>query len=331
MPDKPEIIPAGTVAVRESFDSEEVLAGTDLSTGVDFKTQLEAAMILADRKPRRIDVFRLRMLEDCKDPTFAEQALYHKPVGKKLNPVTDKWEEQVAVNFSVRFIEAALQAFGNFRVFEWLTYEDDKRARIHVAVIDVEQNNGYGTDRMIEKLVERKKPQGRTIRGQRPNTYGDMVYLVDATADEFRNLYGAERSKLRRDNGQRILPFHILSQCREQIEKTVKDENAKHPETMRDRLRDAFYSVGVSPQQLEDYLGHPLQQLNDAEMIALRVIFTGIKEGESTWSDIERLKAEPAEGESQQEAEPQKKPGKLKDRLMKKSEQQTLDPGPVES
>jgi hypothetical protein len=329
MPDKPEIIPGGTVAVRESFDAKEVLAGTDLSTGVGFKTQLEAAMVLADRKPRRIDVFRLRMLEDCKDPTFAEAALYHKPVGKKKNPVTDKWEDQFAVNFSVRFIEAALQAFGNFRVFEWLTYEDDKRARIHVAVIDVEQNNGYGTDRMVDKVVERKNPQGRTIRGQRPNSYGDMVYLVDATADEFRNLYGAERSKLRRDNGQRILPFHILAQCRDQIDQTVNDQNAKHPETVRDKLRDAFYSVGVSPQKLEDYLGHPLQQLNDAEMIALRAIYSGIKEGESTWADIERLKAEPAEGEGDQPG-PQKKPGKLKDKLMK-PEQQPLDPGPVGS
>jgi hypothetical protein len=329
MPDKPEIIPAGTVAVRESFDVKEVMSGTDLSTGVGFKTQLEAAMVLADRKPRRIDVFRLRMLEDCKDPIFAEAALYNKPVGKKKNPVTGTWEEQFAVNFSVRFIEAALQAFGNFRVFEWLTYEDDKRARIHVAVIDVEQNNGYGTDRMVEKVVERKNPQGRTIRGQRPNSFGDMVYLVDATADEFRNLYGAERSKLRRDNGQRILPFHILAQCREQIDKTVKDEHAKHPETVRDKLRDAFYSVGVSPQQLEDYLGHPLGQLNDAEMIALRAIYSGIKEGESTWADIERLKAEPAEGESGETPDPQKKPGKLKDRLMKG--EKPVDPGPVGS
>src|SRR5262245_27129293 len=99
MSDKPEIIPAGTVAVRESFDAKEVMAGTDLSAGVDFKTQLEAAMILAARKPRRIDTFRLRMLEDCKDPTFAELALYHKAVGKKKNPVTGEWEEQFAVNF----------------------------------------------------------------------------------------------------------------------------------------------------------------------------------------------------------------------------------------
>jgi hypothetical protein len=314
-----EIVPAGTSVVREAFDAREIAIGTELAAGVDFESQLKAAMILAARKPRRVDVFRLRMLEDCKDLTFAAAALYQKPVGKKKDPKTGEWVQEYAINFSVRFIEAALRAFGNTRVFEWVTYEDAQRAKIHVLVMDVEDNNGYGTDRVIEKVVERRQPQGRTVRGQRPNSFGDTVFLVDATADEFRNLWGAERSKLRRDNAQRLLPFHILAQCRAQIEKTVADHSIKHPDEARNQVLDAFYALGITPEEIEQYMDKPVKGMLEPDLKELRAIYTGLKEGEYTWAELVRMKAEPAEQAAGAAIE---KPSKLKDHILAKHEKQ---------
>jgi hypothetical protein len=319
-----EIVPAGTSVVRESFNAKEVMAEAAAPVGIGFREQLEAAMILAQRRPRSLDKFRLRLLDYCKDPTFAAAALYRKPVGKGRDPKSGEMVEQYAINFSVRFIEAALQVFTNTRVWEWIAEETLQRAKIHVLVVDVEDNNGYGTDRYIEKLVERKQPGKRAVHGWRQNTYGDSVALVDATADEFRNLWGAERSKLRRDNGQRLLPFHILADCRAQIEATLKDQHAKNPDADRYAVLGAFHSLGIEPDELEGYMDKKVQQFLAAELDELRGLYTGLKEGEYTWNDLVRLKREPAEGEKGAPAEPP--PSKLKDRILSKHapQQQTL-------
>jgi hypothetical protein len=311
-----EVVPAGTSVVREGFNAKEIMSGTDLATGVDFKTQLEAAMILAKHKPRSLDKFRLRMLDYCKDPAAAAGALYRKPVGKAPDAKTGQMVEQYAVNFSVRFDEAALQAFGNTRVWEWITYEDSERARIHVLVIDVEDNNGYGTDRMIEKVVERKNPGKRPVRRWRANSFGDQVALVDATADEFRNLWGAERSKLRRDNAQRLLPYNILAECRAQIEATLKDQHAQNPAAARNKIVDAFHTLGITPEELTDYLGKKPEQFLESDLAQLREIYTGLRDGEFTWAALIRLKEDPAEGEGK--APP--KSTKLKDQIIERHE-----------
>src|SRR5262249_17904142 len=149
--------------------------------------------------------------------------------------------------------------------------------------------------------------------GQRPNSYGDMVFLVDATADEFRNLYGAERSKLRRDNGQRLLPFHILAELREQIDKTLADETAQHPDPARNRVSDAFKAMGIGPDMLAAYLDKPTEQIAPNDINALRAIYVALKDGETTWNELMRLKTEPAEGESEPDKQ---RRSKVKDALL---------------
>jgi hypothetical protein len=307
-----EVVPAGTSIVRESFSAKELVQESAAPIGIGFKDQLEAAMVLAQHKPRSLDKFRRRLLDYCADPTFAHDALYKKPVGKAPDPKTGKLVDQFAINFSVRFIESALQVFGNTRVWEWIAEESAQRAKIHVLVVDVEDNNGYGTDRNIEKVVERKNPGQRAIRGWRQNSYGDKVALVDATNDEFRNLWGSERSKLRRDNGQRLLPFHILAQCRAQIEATMTNEHAKNPAAVRDAVLDAFHTLGIEAAELEAYTDKKIPQLLPDEMEGLRKIYIALKDGEYSWNDLLKLKEAPAEGD---EAKPAKA-SKLKDRII---------------
>jgi hypothetical protein len=323
----------GTVTVRQDL-TEEITVGADLApsaAAAAAKAEIEARIIAARKWRRDVDQFREGILKDCRRPKFADIALYEKPVGKKQNPQTGEWEQAFAVNFSVRFIEDALQHWTNIHVTARIGYEDSDRALLTVQVIDVERNVGYSTDAMLEKIVERRSiPKSRQHRGMRENSYGDMVYLVSATKDEFRNVIGAERSKLLRDNGQRLLPRDILDEAREAIEKTLADETAKDPDSAKKKILDRFsQALGISATMLKEYLDRPLETLTPKDLQDLGVLFNGLKEGDFTWADVMRTKNEPAEGEGgKPSAEAPRQ--KLRDKVMaqaKPPEQQTPTPG----
>ena len=320
MPENNQVIKGGnTVTVRQDL-AEEVSVGHEiapLAAAAAAKAEIEARIVAARKWPRNIDQFRLDILQDCKRPRFAEIALYNKPVGRKKNAETGRWEEAFATDFSVRFIESALQHFGNYHVVSRIEYETAEQSKLMVSVIDVQKNSGYSTESMIDKLVERKEVKaGRKTRGMRENSYGDVVYLVEATKDETRNLVGAERSKLIRDNGKRLLPRDVLDECREMIDATLADENAKDPSSAKKKVLDRFAVLGISAIMLVDYLGRPIETLTPKDLADLAPMYNGLKEGEFSWADVMRQKDAPAEGDQQ----PQAKPPSLKDRVMTKQE-----------
>ena len=293
----------GTVTVRQDL-AEEVSVTRDLSptaAAAAAKAEIEAGIIAARKWPRDEDVFREKTLKTCRRPGFANTALYHKPVGRKKN-AQGQWEEVFAIDWSIGSIQTMLQHFGNVRIMARITYEDADKALLTVQVLDLERNIGYSTDAMLDKLIERKEVKaGRKARGMRENSYGDVVYLVEATKDEFRNIIGAERSKLIRDNGKRLLPRDILDEARSEIDKTVANENAKDPDSAKKKVLDRFASIGISAALLKEYLGRPLETLTGKDLTDLGALFNGLKEGDFTWGDVMRMKSESAEGSSEKE------------------------------
>jgi hypothetical protein len=304
-----------TVTVRQDL-AEEISTGYEVAptaAAAAAKAEIEARIVAARRWPRDIDQFREEILKDCRRPRFAEIALYNKPVGKKRNPDTGRYEEAFATDVSIRFIESALQHFGNIHVVSRIEFETENHSKLVVGVIDVQRNTGYSTDAMLEKVVERKEiKQGRKALGRRENSYGDIVYLVVATKDEFRNVVGTERSKLIRDNGKRLLPRDILDECREQIDKTLADENAKDPDAAKKKVLDRFAGLGISATMLKEYLGRPLETLTAKDVAELAPLHNGLKEGDFTWADVMHSKNEAAEGEKPNEDQ---KPSKLSERM----------------
>jgi hypothetical protein len=325
---KEETIPAQTagssVTVRDTVLANEVSVSGDMAptaAAAAAKAEIEASYVVALRNQRDIDTFRLRILKDCRRPGFADTALYHRPVGREKDPATGQWRDAFAVNFSIRFIESALMAWRNVHTTARITYEDGERALLTVKVLDLETNVAYSTDATIDKLIERKEvKKGRTARGVRENSYGDMVYLLEATKDEFRNLMGAERSKLIRDNGQRLLPRDVLDEARAAIDATVADQSAKDPDSAKKKILDKFGSLGITPAMLKDYLdGQSLESLTLDALQHLGAIYNGLKEGQYTWPDLLRVKDEPAEGDTAKGLEPAKRT-RLRDKILDKPE-----------
>lgn len=240
------------------------------------RAAIEARYVMALRSPREINTARLRILDACKRPRFAEAAEYSKPVGDKK-----------VKGPSIRLVEEALRAWGNVEIQTLVVFDDDTRRIVRVSVVDLETNVPYATDVPLMKTVERRRTKpGDKVLDKRTNSQGETTYTIVADEDTFLVKQNAHISKAIRNNGLRILPSDIIEEAIDQARATVRRKDAEDPKAAAKRVFDAFWELGVSPEQIVDFLGHPLETINPTEIAYLRSIYTGIKDGEGTWAEV---------------------------------------------
>lgn len=264
--------------VRQGFGEQSMERRTTAANAMAARAQAEvqARYVVAMQRPRNVDEMRVRLLDHTKRPRFAEVARYRKPVGN-----------QFIEGASIRFVETALQEYGNVLPECSIIFEDDEQIIVRVTVTDLERNITHAGEATIRKRMERRKVKpGQAVLGQRMNSKGEIVYLVEATDDDVANMKAARESKLLRNLGLRILPADIVAEAMDACIATMKGGAAKDPAAERKRLVDAFHGIGVSPGNLVEYLGHPLEQLVPAELVELREHYQAVKDGEATWSAI---------------------------------------------
>lgn len=300
--------PAANGIARQGFGSSEMELRREtqsVALAERAKAEVQARFIMAERKPRDIDEVRVRLLKHCKRRGFAERAEYAKPVGG-----------QKIVGPSIRFVESALQEYGNVVPESTVTYEDDDKIVVRVSVTDLERNVTYYDDAVVEKFVESRNPkQGAEIIGSRMNSTGATTYKVRADEDRWANKLAAAVSKKIRNLGLRILPADLVDEAMETCEQTRKSEIRQDPDAARRKLIDAFVQMNVTPVHLAEYVGGPIEQASPADLDELRVVWTSLKDGEARWADL--LEAKRAE-RGEVEAPSQKSSDaatKLKDKL----------------
>lgn len=242
------------------------------------KAAIEARYLVALRNPRNDDDVRVRLLKRCESPRFAELAEYSKPVGGGKK----------ATGGSIRLMEECARQYGNIEVRSSVVFDDAERRIIKVTATDLESNYPASLDVILEKTVERKSPrQGDEVLGSRINSKGEKVYRIVADEDAFIVKQGAAVAKARRECIRAIVPGDLVEEALERCAATRKSEVKRDPSAARKRLADAFYVIGVMPQQLADYLEKPdLEAVTDAELEVLRAIYTAMKEGETTWKEV---------------------------------------------
>jgi len=237
---------------------------------------VQARYVIALQRPRDWEVVRVALIKACKRPLFAQDAIYAKPMGG-----------DTIQGPSIRFAEEAARAMTNILAEVAAIYDDSKKRIVRVTATDLESNLTFYKDVNVEKTVERKHPKpGTQILGQRQNSYGDPVFLVGATDDETATKEAALCSKAMRELLMRLLPSDIKEDAFAQIRETRHKEDAEHPDAAKRRVIDGFYDMGVDPKQLADFIGHDLGTLNPAELQRLRLIYSGLKDGETTWADV---------------------------------------------
>lgn len=241
------------------------------------KAEVEARFLVALGRPRSIDAARVALLRDCMRPSFAEVAIYERPVGG----------EAKARGPSIRFAEAAARAWGNINIDSRTIYESGDKRIIAVKVTDLESNVTYGNEVTIKKTVERRKlKKGQAPMGTRMNSYGDTVYLVEATEDDMLSKTNSLKSKSIRTSVIRLLPGDIIDEAIRACGDSLRDLQRKDPDAARKRIVDGFASLNVPVAELADLLGHDIGAASPTEMDFLRGVYTSIKEGEANWSEI---------------------------------------------
>jgi len=327
---------------REEFGALQAeRAPETASTAVAAREQaaIQAMYVMAERHPRNVDQFRVRILKDCQRPGFAGVARFRRPVGKSKSPVTGEWENVYAEGPSIRFIEAALQHWGNVFPSVTTVYDDEDLRICRATVTDLERNITWGSEVQIPKRVEKRgfgrnqdPPKGREILGQRLNSDGEKTYLVAATDDEIIVRQNALLSKTIRTLGQRLLPQDIIEEAMAAILKTQADADKKDPDTGRRKLIDAFAAIGITPDMLLEYLGHPLEQTTPKELGELRAVYTSVQQGDLSWGEIMDERG-PSGSADEQEQKMAEQLAKLRAKEAKKPEPKAEEkqPEPTES
>lgn len=277
---------------RNEFANELAVADTaSTAVAAQAKALIEARYIMAVRRPRDMDVVREKMLKECARPSFAAVARYTKPIGKDRS----KWP----TGPSIRFAEAAVRNMTNVTVETMTVYDDREKRIVRVTVTDLEANVPYSQDVTIAKTIERRQAKdGDTVISTRTNSYGDKLYILEATDDDIVNKQQALISKAVRTLGLRLIPGDIIDECMEQVLVTQANSDAEDPDAAKRKLFDAFGSLGVSAHQLKEYLGHEAATLAPKELGDLRALYAAIRDGEATWRDVMDNKAAQAEAKT---------------------------------
>jgi len=267
------LVPPKTTAIVETAAS--AMASTA-------RALIEARYTVALRFPRDIDSVRAKLLNECRRPGFADAAIYRKPIGK--DPT--KWP----TGPSIRFAESAMRIMGNLEQSASIRFDDDTRRIVEITVTDLETNSTASGSVVVVKSVERRfLPHGETPIGVRTNSNGDTLYIIRASDDDVLMKQNSQISKLIRTLVIRMVPADIVEECMDLARKTQNAQDAVSPDESRRRMFDKFESIGVSVVQIKAYLGHDAKVLSAKETSDMRAIYTTIKEGETTWKDIEDL------------------------------------------
>ena len=292
-----------TLSIQRQATSGELATAASAALA---KATIEAKFAIAVHRPRSVEGARVRLLENCKRKGFAEGAKWKIP----------RWDSKErkyvdTEGFSIRFAEAAIQSWGNVDVSANIVFEDDLKRMVRVTVTDLETNISFTDDAVLNKTVERSKiTEAQVVIAERLNTEGKKVYIVRATEDELLQKVNSAKSKAIRTSGLRLLPQDILDEawdvCTDAVAKGGKD-----PQSDTKKIVDAFATIGVSPTDLEKYLGHPIKSVSPSELDDLRKVFAAVKEGETSWHDYVKsktveVKVEPVKEQAKEPAKAEK-------------------------
>ena len=277
---------------------------------------LKAACAMAVKFPRDIDKVRQNLLRECERPSFAKSALYAKPIGG--GKVT---------GLSIGFDEGAVAAMGHLHVTTTTLAENDEWRKIEVKVWDAQSMISYADEVTIQKTIERKSIQkGQEVIRTRPNSKGEINYIIRAEEADLLNTVNAAKSKSIRNSGLRCVPGWLLDECKKAVDETMHKADAQDPDKAKRELYDAFADIGVTVDHLKKYLKHENPTLQPAELQDLRKLYTAIKTGETTMQAIFEVREEAEKeknGNGKGMAGLKDKLG-ANDRVLNKSEVQSL-------
>lgn len=263
-----------TTAIEKTplMDREET--SNELQTaysGAAAQHEIQSAIVIAKRFPRDEDGSYARIIKACKRISFAGDCTYSFPRG--------------GTNVSGPSIYLAREfarVWGNIRHGCDIVHDDDNSRTIRAWAWDLETNVRVHADDTFQKSIFRK----------RVNATDEVVRTVAGGAwirpDErdLRELTNRRAALAKRNCLLELLPSDMVEDAIREAGATIEKGVKEDPDGARKAIVKGFTGIGVSPEQIAQYLGHPIAQSSPAEIAELRKTWKAISDGQTTWAAV---------------------------------------------
>jgi hypothetical protein len=251
--------------------------------------EIQSAIIIARRFPRNEDQAFARLMKAAMRHSFADEASYSFKRGKKKDEATGRWVDNFVEGPSVNLAREAARVWGNIRYGLEVIRDDEETRQVRGWAWDLESNVKVTAEDDFKKLVQRKQYDGN----------GKATGTAWVTADErdLRELTNRRGAILIRNCILQILPSDLIDEAGRKCDETLKNKAAADPDGERKKIILAFSGLNITPEMLEQKLGHKLAECSPTEIAELRKIYKSIADGNSTWAEyVEPKKSEPEKG-----------------------------------
>jgi hypothetical protein len=253
------------------------------SSSARVQAETQAAIMVAQRFRRSESQCRQDLLNSVKaSPRLADKATYSYPRGKKQDPVSKEWVDNIISGPSTYIAREAARVWGNLVYGTEVVRDTDTERQIRSFAWDMQTNMRCVAEASFKKLVQRSKWVEKNGRREK------LTEWVEPDERDLRELSNKYASIGERNCILKVVPSHLVDEVLEAAKQSTKEEAAKHPEAVRAKLADAFQAVGITVSMLEEYLRHPLKDTTPDKIGELRGIYTSIREGNSVWDDYRK-------------------------------------------
>lgn len=234
------------------------------------ETQVKAAMAMAKMYPRNMIEAENRILQACQRKALAEDALYAYPRGGKK--VTGP---------SIRMAEALAQCWGNLDCGVKELDRRDGESTVESYAWDLETNTRISKTFTVKHT--RTKNEG----------YGADKKVIHTKLEDDRDIYELTANQAARRLRACILaviPGDIIDNAVAECGKTLAGGSTEPLIDRAKKMVKAFSSMGVTQDNLEEYLGHKLDAIIEMDLVTLRGVAKSIKDGMSKAEDHFNIK-----------------------------------------
>lgn len=293
-----DLIPGSDLGFQKPVATKNEETNLIASTEAKAIAEVQAAYVIAKKFPRNGHEAFMRIMEACKRPFLAEQAMYTYPKGGSL-----------VSGPSIRLAEAMAQSWGN----------------IEFGIREISQSNGVSTVEAyaIDLETNTRKPVTFHVKHERHTKKG-VTRLTDPR--DVYELVANQGARRLRNCILAVIPGDVQEAAVAQCKKTL--ESGEMPLSDRIRMMVAkFDELGVKVEHLEKRLGHKLDATIAQEIVTLQGIYKAIKDGFAPREDffdiggdkkgssesLETLLQEKAQKSPKKDPEIKKDEGMLKD------------------
>ncbi len=219
--------------------------------------EVQAAFVIAQKFPRGEQQCYTEIINACKRPFLAEQAMYAYPRGGTL--VTGP---------SIRLAEAMAQSWKH----------------LDFGIEEISQSNGVSVAKAFCIDLQKNTRSTKTfhVKHERHTKKG-ITKLTDPR--EIYELVANQGARRLRACILAVLPGDVVEAAVDQCKKTLESSDVPIADQVR-KMTLAFDELGVKVEHLEKRLGHKLDAVIPTEIVTLKSVYKSLKDGMANREDF---------------------------------------------